>query len=102
MAGTVMVPESMPAPPYVIKRGVTIPPSTAEIPRAVAGQTVNPGSFVSGRSASEVVEYEPQNGMAQAQLRALQQFISDGDDRPQLRLEVHEDPRKLKTGRQVA
>src|SRR5437899_2930312 len=29
MAGTVMVPESMPAPPYV-KRGVTIPPSTTE------------------------------------------------------------------------
>jgi S1-C subfamily serine protease len=100
MAGTVMVPESMPAPPYV-KGGVTIPPSIAEIPRAVAGQTVDPGRFVSGRSASEVVEYEPQNEMAQPQLRSLREFISEGDDRSQLGMELREDRRKLKTGPQV-
>ena len=100
MAGTVMVPDSMPAPPY-IKIGPAILPSTTEIPRAIAGQTVDPSNFVAGRNASEVVEYHPQNGMARPRLRSLQDFVNEGDNRSPLGMELREDRRKLRTGGQV-
>jgi hypothetical protein len=91
-SGTVVVPDSMPAPAYV-NRDAGFQQTTTEI------RQVNP-DLSTMQGGSEIVNYEKDQSepLLDPQLHSLQEFISEVDNTSPLGVELREERRKLRSG----
>ncbi len=93
-AATIIVPDSMPAPPFVNQAGA-IPPSTTVIP-GTSGTL--PGDAA---DQNQIINYEAQQNpqLIDPQLHSMQEFMEEeGSESSPLGIEMQEDQRKLDDG----